>query len=812
MTDMVQQPFRERERNAETEDSYVTTRILVTNLTVYPELFEALSSIEEDFFRTPITEEERKIAIHSCPETSSADSVIYGIQLSLAQATRPIDYCVHRRIQQAPRINTTLDIEDTFASTMRDLLADIAATVTQDRLENLHKGLDLPEKHTQLTESDTKPLMDQDALNVLISKKSVVKRQRVQSFCMRRLNTIPKDTNSSNTSTALSTNASITAEFNPSIRNAYRQSSLCGRGGRLAMFKSAWSRLTDSRWVRNIVERGFRIPFKNPHSPAPISKGALRAPFETGGTWRGAFGPTPSVSPSTSTADVPSASVQEKVMPRGQQSSDRRSRFITIKESYRRDLSEGSRLLQPAFYDPKEDWRPQTSIGPPQAQPARGGAKFQNGDTGVNLPHHSQKGLSHVLRSPRCVHAYTNIQELQEVSPLSLERLILPVPRPSIRAITEPVGIYQDSAPSSGMDQNERDARHSLPRRSSDNGGNEGRMCIDHMFDILQAPEAWVQGQRREIGYLPIPVCQTPGNGHQYKENDPQGSIKQDQRSSTRGKQATERREDDIEMSNELYWESTINVDCSASGSPYALPTSRTKESIAVDSEIMDIDSHTDETCHSEHFFLEGQTDVMERALILARDARIENIHGFQRHSLGNSGGIPNVLRIMESKRGKNAHKRQGITHSTVRPQTQEKFGATTSPKLLRIAEQTWNHCLESNTRPQVTYVPSVLNSSDALSRLTAQTEWSLTHEAFKTLNSVYVQHDIDLFASRINKKVKSYFIRSPDTNLKSVSGPIDPVNLAAGPSASNHNHTGSKKRKVAAHGKKALALDDLED
>ncbi|OMJ13649.1 hypothetical protein AYI69_g8919, partial [Smittium culicis] len=264
----------------------------------------------------------------------------------------------------------------------------------------------------------------------------------------------------------------------------------------------------------------------------------------------------------------PSASVQEEVKPRGQQSSDRRSRFLTIEESYRRDSAEGFRLLQPAFHDPKEDWRPQTSLGPPQTQPARGGAKLQNGDTGDNMPHHSQKGLSHVLRSPRCVHAYTSIQELQEVSPLSLERPMLPVTRPIIRAITDPVNV-----------------RLSLPRRSCDNVGNEGGVCSKHTLDILQALGACIQGQRREIVYLPIQVYHTPGYD--------QGSL-------TRGKKATERCEENVEMSCELYWESPVNVDCTAACSPYASLTSRTKESITVDTEIMDIDSHPGETCHSE--------------------------------------------------------------------------------------------------------------------------------------------------------------------------------------------------------------------
>ncbi|OMJ24285.1 hypothetical protein AYI70_g1679 [Smittium culicis] len=156
---MVQQLFRERNREQEPEDPHVTTRIPVTDLTSYPALTEAQPSIEEDFFRSPLTEEERKIDIHSCPGTSSmnytppplnntasstvkkTDSTFYGIQLALAQETRQIDYYVHRRIHENSGMDTAEDTEILFACTMRALLADIAATVTQASLDNLHKGL-----------------------------------------------------------------------------------------------------------------------------------------------------------------------------------------------------------------------------------------------------------------------------------------------------------------------------------------------------------------------------------------------------------------------------------------------------------------------------------------------------------------------------------------------------------------------------------------------------------------------------------------------------------------------------------------------
>ncbi|OMJ28661.1 hypothetical protein AYI69_g1860 [Smittium culicis] len=58
LTGMVKELLRETERNAEPEEPYVTTRIPLTDLAVYPELIEALAPIEEDFYRTPQAEEE----------------------------------------------------------------------------------------------------------------------------------------------------------------------------------------------------------------------------------------------------------------------------------------------------------------------------------------------------------------------------------------------------------------------------------------------------------------------------------------------------------------------------------------------------------------------------------------------------------------------------------------------------------------------------------------------------------------------------------------------------------------------------------
>ncbi|PVU95345.1 hypothetical protein BB561_001890 [Smittium simulii] len=122
----------------EPKDEFITTRAPASELKIYPMLKDALPSIEQDFFRIQLTEEKQKDAIYSCPRSSfmnylppplndsaltvvrKADSTLHGIQVALAQATRPVDYYVHRIIQDNPGI-TSDDPRFLFADTMRVL-------------------------------------------------------------------------------------------------------------------------------------------------------------------------------------------------------------------------------------------------------------------------------------------------------------------------------------------------------------------------------------------------------------------------------------------------------------------------------------------------------------------------------------------------------------------------------------------------------------------------------------------------------------------------------------------------------------------
>ncbi|OMJ09043.1 hypothetical protein AYI69_g10842 [Smittium culicis] len=193
MTEIVRELLREKERNAEPEDSFATTRIPLTDLAVYSELIEAILSIEEDFFHTPLTEEERKEEIHSFPKMKKIDTTLHGIQVALAQATRSIDYCIHRRIQDNPGL--TIDDQNiVFANTMRVLIFEIASM---------------------------------EKLEALISSKKTEKNSRIRKPFSGRQQISAQNGTYSKAAQAQTAEAVQTPV---AIKNYSRQSNLCGRG------------------------------------------------------------------------------------------------------------------------------------------------------------------------------------------------------------------------------------------------------------------------------------------------------------------------------------------------------------------------------------------------------------------------------------------------------------------------------------------------------------------------------------------------------------------------------------------------------
>ncbi|OMJ19138.1 hypothetical protein AYI70_g4922 [Smittium culicis] len=514
LIEMVQQLFRERNREQEPEDPHVKTRISVTDLTSCPALTEALPSIEEDFFRSPLTEEERKIAVHSCPRTSSmnytppplndtasstvkkTDSTLYGIQLALAQATRPIDYYFHRRIQENPGMDTAEDTEILFASTMRALLADIAAIVTQARLDNLHKGPDLHGKPTQLPRSqqlkDSEPSPFASASRVrhqrnctavtLLRRRTPQLKPPLKSIIEPLTASLIFAEEGAVTGGGLSRGSTRVPSRGPS---RYVQISMVQTDGqpmgsehsvegiqnplyelKISDIESVIGKNEKSVWSEKLAAEGGRFC-------ANINR--LFFFSDDGfGVGQGADAPSPRDGPYRPITDVSPASVQTEAELGGQRSSDEGSRIITDEASHRRNPTTGSRILQPTFHDPEEDWRPPTCSRPPEPESSCGRAELQDGDADVDMQNDPSEGLSDVTRPPGCFHAHYGLQAVSKVPPLSL------------------------------------------------------RVPKEHALNIFQAFAACIQGQSREVIDHAISADHPFRNGNQLKGNDPQGSIQQD--------------------------------------------------------------------------------------------------------------------------------------------------------------------------------------------------------------------------------------------------------------------------------------------
>ncbi|OLY85131.1 hypothetical protein AYI68_g685 [Smittium mucronatum] len=171
--------------------------------------------------------------------------------------------------------------------------------------------------------------------------------------------------------------------------------------------------------------------------------------------------------------------------------------------------------------------------------------------------------------------------------------LLLPVSRFTILTIVDSIGIHQYPSTCIEIGQIKRNASLSLLGRSANHGSLQGRMCSYHAQDIIQALGACTQVQRREIVNFPIPIYYTPEYCDKNQRYDTQCAVNQ-------GK------------------------------------TSGALESLSADFDIMDIDSDSNETSHSEPIVLEESAEVVERAHFLARDSGTRNFHRIQRLGFGN--------------------------------------------------------------------------------------------------------------------------------------------------------------------------------
>ncbi|OLY78676.1 hypothetical protein AYI68_g7268, partial [Smittium mucronatum] len=147
----------------------------------------------EDFFRSPLKDEERKKVIYSFPKimpmnyqppplneaapttAKKMDSTLVGYQISLAQITRQLDQYVHNQLRRGRVLNES-DEEIELINNKRMMILDLASKITQNRMVNLHKTMDLSGKAPQLSKPSNKLLIEEEKLETLIAARKPAAR------------------------------------------------------------------------------------------------------------------------------------------------------------------------------------------------------------------------------------------------------------------------------------------------------------------------------------------------------------------------------------------------------------------------------------------------------------------------------------------------------------------------------------------------------------------------------------------------------------------------------------------------------------
>jgi hypothetical protein len=96
---------------------------------------------------------------------------------------------------------------------------------------------------------------------------------------------------------------------------------------------------------------------------------------------------------------------------------------------------------------------------------------------------------------------------------------------------------------------------------------------------------------------------------------------------------------------------------------------------------------------------------------------------------------------------------------------------------LSHLAETLWNWCLQRKISVQAQYLPGTLNRvADQLSRKGAERQdWMLNPEIFYQLDQIWGPHQIDLFASRLNHQLPTFFSWHPEPGAAAIDAFLQP-------------------------------------
>lgn len=98
-------------------------------------------------------------------------------------------------------------------------------------------------------------------------------------------------------------------------------------------------------------------------------------------------------------------------------------------------------------------------------------------------------------------------------------------------------------------------------------------------------------------------------------------------------------------------------------------------------------------------------------------------------------------------------------------------MGGITSIKCDKLAEEIWFWCMKRELWLSVWHIPGKdnLTGDNLLRKFDDQIEWMLSKSVFNRIMSKWEQHEIDLFATRLNKQIDIHCSWHPDPDARYV-------------------------------------------
>jgi hypothetical protein len=192
--------------NVLNDDPNVQFRSPGAEFTPTIEMLQQHPYLEEDFFRRPLSDSDRRKYLFECPKNSTRqydppkinkvnvssinkqfDTSLHQIQYRLSGLTRPLDWFTYQLQNNDWDATILREQSQNFAYTMHELLSDVASHITQVRTDNMFKGLPSSLEAPSLDSSESYLLDNKEMVEHIKLQQSV--QQATQS---KRRNNRPR--------------------------------------------------------------------------------------------------------------------------------------------------------------------------------------------------------------------------------------------------------------------------------------------------------------------------------------------------------------------------------------------------------------------------------------------------------------------------------------------------------------------------------------------------------------------------------------------------------------------------------------------